>query len=112
MSPPQAALTIILSSDLSFYSIDAVKTVMQKRALAGKSHRGIGETFLRLARGPDALQPQPLSKGVMRLYRGLGVSAIRSTLTHGLLWLIIDNVQSFIDRGHLSATQGAVEAHL
>lgn len=93
-------------------SIDAVKTVMQKRALAGKSHRGIAETFMLLARGPDPLQPQPLNKGVMRLYRGLGVSAVRSTISHGLLWLIIDNVQSVITRNHLSATQEVADPSL
>ncbi|KAL7409938.1 mitochondrial carrier [Mrakia frigida] len=78
-----------------------------KRALAGKSPRGIVETFTLLARGPDPLNPQPIGKGVARLYRGLGVSAARSCLTHGMLWLIIDNVQSFIERGHLSVTASA-----
>jgi solute carrier family 25 (mitochondrial carnitine/acylcarnitine transporter), member 20/29 len=34
----------------------------------------------------------------MRLYRGLGVSALRSVTTHGLLWTILDYVSVWIDR--------------
>ncbi|CDZ97046.1 mitochondrial carrier [Phaffia rhodozyma] len=91
-----------VSSWALIYPVDAIKTRMQKRALSNKSYRGIWETFGRIAKGPDSLHPQPMSKGFMQLYRGLGVSAARSCLTHGLLWFVIDNVSSIIDRGSLS----------
>jgi len=33
-----------------------------------------------------------------RLYRGLGVSAVRSVTTHGLLWTVFDYTGGVIDR--------------
>jgi solute carrier family 25 carnitine/acylcarnitine transporter 20/29 len=36
--------------------------------------------------------------GFARLYRGLGVSALRSVTTHGLLWTFLDYVGGHIDR--------------
>lgn len=35
--------------------------------------------------------------GVTRIYRGLGVSALRSITTHGLLWTFFDITSNYID---------------
>jgi len=80
------------------YPMDVVKTKVQQRALAGERYRGVVETLTRLIRGPDPQNPKPLLAGVGRLYRGLGVSAIRSITTHGLLWTCFDLVSGYIDR--------------
>jgi len=79
------------------YPLDVVKTKVQQRALAGERYRGVGETFHRLIRGPDPQNPKPLLAGMARIYRGLGVSAIRSITTHGLLWTFFDLVANYID---------------
>ena len=47
--------------------------------------------------GPDPNNPKPLLAGVTRIYRGLGVSALRSITTHGLLWTFFDLVSNYID---------------
>ncbi|EJF66072.1 mitochondrial carrier [Dichomitus squalens] len=80
------------------YPLDVVKTKVQQRALAGERKRGVVETFRRLIRGPDPDHPKPLLKGIARLYQGLGVSALRSVTTHGLLWTFFDLTASYIDR--------------
>ena len=51
-----------------------------------------------LTPGPDPQNPKPLVAGIGRLYRGLGVSAVRSITTHGLLWTFFDLVSNYIDR--------------
>ena len=48
--------------------------------------------------GPDQNHPKPIHVGLGRLYRGLGVSALRSVITHGLLWTVLDYVSGWIDR--------------
>jgi len=47
--------------------------------------------------GPDPNNPKPLFAGIARIYRGLGVSAVRSITTHGLLWTLFDSVANYID---------------
>ena len=47
--------------------------------------------------GPDPSNPRPLHEGISRMYRGLGISAIRSITTHGLLWTFFDLVAEYID---------------
>ncbi|KAF9013909.1 mitochondrial carrier domain-containing protein [Cyathus striatus] len=79
------------------YPMDVVKTKVQQRALAGERYRTPFETLKRLIRGPDPSNPQPLLAGVARIYRGLGVSAVRSVTTHGLLWTLFDMTGSYID---------------
>ncbi|KAJ8078874.1 hypothetical protein PM082_013158 [Marasmius tenuissimus] len=79
------------------YPLDVVKTKVQQRALAGERYRGVFETLRRLIRGPDPERPKPLMAGIGRIYRGLGVSALRSITTHGLLWTIFDVVSNYID---------------
>ncbi|KAF8758383.1 mitochondrial carrier family [Rhizoctonia solani] len=59
--------------------------------------RGVFETFKRMLRGSDPNSPKPLLVGLTRLYQGLGVSAFRSILTHGMLWTFFDWVGNFID---------------
>ncbi|CAE6434044.1 unnamed protein product [Rhizoctonia solani] len=79
------------------YPLDVVKTKVQQRALAGIPPRGVFETFKRMLRGSDPNSPKPLLVGLTRLYQGLGVSAFRSILTHGMLWTFFDWVGNFID---------------
>ncbi|KZT09666.1 mitochondrial carrier [Laetiporus sulphureus 93-53] len=79
------------------YPLDVVKTKVQQRALAGEQRRGVLETLRRLIRGPDPKAPKPILLGLARLYRGLGVSAVRSVTTHGLLWTFFDLTASYID---------------
>ncbi|KAH6918485.1 mitochondrial carrier domain-containing protein [Coprinopsis sp. MPI-PUGE-AT-0042] len=79
------------------YPLDVVKTKVQQRALAQDRYRGPFETFHRLLRGPDPSNPKSLVAGLTRLYRGLGVSAIRSITTHGLLWTFFDMTATYID---------------
>lgn len=93
-----------------------MKTKVQQRALAGEKYRGPLETLHRLLRGlsllpprillashtpdptgPDPNNPRPLLAGIGRLYRGLGVSALRSITTHGLLWTLFDMTAHYID---------------
>lgn len=88
---------------------------MQQRSLAGERYRGPWETLYRLVRGkyfseeleslyfythytgPDPNSPKPILAGVARIYRGLGVSALRSITTHGLLWTLFDMTAQYID---------------
>ncbi|KAG8762663.1 hypothetical protein FRC12_008927 [Ceratobasidium sp. 428] len=79
------------------YPLDVVKTKVQQRALAGIPPRSILDTFKRMLRGPDPNSPKPLLLGLARLYQGLGVSAFRSILTHGMLWTFFDWVGNYID---------------
>ncbi|KAF8212119.1 mitochondrial carrier [Mycena galopus ATCC 62051] len=72
------------------YPLDVVKTKVQSRHLAGERYRGVFETLHRLVRAHTS--------GCARIYRGLGVSALRSITTHGLLWTFYDLVSNYIDR--------------
>lgn len=93
-----------------------VKTKVQQRALAGEPRKSVWVTLSRLVRGKwyhlshlllrtyvsptgtDQNHPKPILLGLSRLYRGLGVSALRSVTTHGLLWTVLDYVSGWIDR--------------
>lgn len=86
-----------VSSWALIYPLDVVKTKVQQRALAGTPPRGLRETLHRLIRGPDPDAPKPILVGLARIYRGLGVSALRSVTTHGLLWTLFDVTASYID---------------
>jgi len=79
------------------YPLDVVKTKVQQRALAGERKRTVFETLHRLIRGPDPNAPKPVLLGIARIYRGLGVSALRSVTTHGLLWTFFDLTSAYID---------------
>ncbi|KAG2054717.1 hypothetical protein BDR06DRAFT_982290 [Suillus hirtellus] len=86
-----------VSSWALIYPLDVVKTKVQQRALAGTPPKGVWETLRRLVRGPDPKDPKPVLAGIARIYRGLGVSAVRSITTHGLLWTIFDITSHYID---------------
>lgn len=86
-----------VSSWALIYPLDVVKTKVQQRALAGEAYRGPLETLTRLVRGTDPANPKPFLAGMTRIYRGLGVSAIRSITTHGLLWTFFDYTSNYID---------------
>ncbi|KIM49339.1 hypothetical protein M413DRAFT_438523 [Hebeloma cylindrosporum] len=79
------------------YPLDVVKTKVQQRSLSGERYRGPWETLYRLVRGPDPNAPKPILAGITRIYRGLGVSALRSITTHGLLWTLFDLTAQYID---------------
>lgn len=101
--PPFSPSAAPSSSHCLSLAIDGCKTNIQKRALSGKPNLGLRKTFQDLLRGEDPSKPQSLRVGILRLYKGLGVSAVRSMLTHGLLWLLIDNVSDWIDQGRQDA---------
>ncbi|KGB76325.2 hypothetical protein CNBG_2163 [Cryptococcus deuterogattii R265] len=86
-----------VSSWALIYPVDAIKTKAQQRALSRLTPRTPAEQFHRLVRGTDKDNPKPLLSGITRLYRGLGISMIRSMLTHGLLWTLVDAAGSYID---------------
>lgn len=48
--------------------------------------------------GPDPNAPKTMIQGFARIYRGLGVSAARSIITHGMLWTFVDAISNWIDR--------------
>jgi len=102
--PIHASLVPFLSGSISgvtswalIYPLDVVKTKVQQRSLAGEPYRTPWETLVRLIRGPDPGAPKPLIAGIARIYRGLGVSALRSVTTHGLLWTLYDFASMRID---------------
>ncbi|KAJ3538175.1 hypothetical protein NM688_g6558 [Phlebia brevispora] len=86
-----------VSSWALIYPLDVVKTKVQQRALAGAPYKTPLVTLRRLIRGPDPDAPKPLLLGMARIYRGLGVSALRSVTTHGLLWTLFDMTADYID---------------
>jgi solute carrier family 25 carnitine/acylcarnitine transporter 20/29 len=106
--------TFPLFTKLTFFPhFIRVKTKVQQRALAGTPPKGVWETLRRLVRGtadqysratmaqnslgPDPKDPKPVLAGIARIYRGLGVSAVRSITTHGLLWTFFDITSHYID---------------
>ncbi|KAG0699656.1 hypothetical protein DFH29DRAFT_983430 [Suillus ampliporus] len=70
-----------VSSWALIYPLDVVKTKVQQRALAGTPPKGVWETLRRLH----------------AYIAGLGVSALRSITTHGLLWTFFDITSHYID---------------
>ncbi|KAG7527509.1 hypothetical protein FFLO_06869 [Filobasidium floriforme] len=79
------------------YPVDDRQTKHQQRALAGLQPRPFIQQMSRLVRGTDEANPKPLLIGLGRLYRGLGISMMRSVMTHGLLWTLIDRTKIWID---------------
>ncbi|ODO05736.1 hypothetical protein I350_04797 [Cryptococcus amylolentus CBS 6273] len=86
-----------LAGVTSWALIYPVDTKAQQRALSGLPMRTPIEQLSRLVRGTDKSNPKPFLTGMARLYRGLGISMIRSMLTHGLLWTLVDATGSYID---------------
>ncbi|TIA75133.1 hypothetical protein E3P92_00839 [Wallemia ichthyophaga] len=107
--PPQVAAflggaTAGISSWLLVYPVDVVKIVVQQRMLSELPPKSPKEILVHLVRGsnPD-LPPRPLLIGIGKLYRGLGVSASRSTLAHGLMWALYESMMGRIEEEHASA---------
>jgi solute carrier family 25 (mitochondrial carnitine/acylcarnitine transporter), member 20/29 len=67
------------------------------RLIRGKHQLQVFFFLLTGTAGPDSNAPKPLLAGIARIYRGLGVSALRSITTHGLLWTLFDTVANYID---------------
>ncbi|WVQ68566.1 uncharacterized protein L199_006775 [Kwoniella botswanensis] len=81
----------------SWALIYPVDTKAQQRGLSGLEPRTPWVQLKRLVRGTNKDNPKPWLMGIARLYRGLGVSMIRSMLTHGLLWTIVDAAGNWIE---------------
>ncbi|WWC71282.1 uncharacterized protein I206_105235 [Kwoniella pini CBS 10737] len=86
-----------LAGVTSWALIYPVDTKAQQRGLSGLEPRTPLYQLKRLVRGTDKENPKPWLTGIARLYRGLGVSMIRSMLTHGLLWTIVDAAGNWIE---------------
>lgn len=71
-----------MTRQLLVYPLDLIKTRVQRDALAGLPRTSAIETFRYLTRD-----------GVGRLYRGLGVSAVRSVIQHGVMWTILEQLR-------------------
>lgn len=54
-------------------------------------------TLLKRGIGPDPNARKTIPQGIARIYQGLGVSALRSITTHGLLWTLFDLTATYID---------------
>ncbi|GAA5862248.1 hypothetical protein JCM3774_004837 [Rhodotorula dairenensis] len=76
-----------VSSWALIYPIDLVKAKVQRNALAETAYERPLDIFKRLSAG-----------GVTKLYRGLGISAVRSVFTHGCMWSILEQTRGAIVR--------------
>lgn len=93
---------------LSVYPVDLLKTNVQQRSLSGHPRQlSELELFHHLLREkppkPNPNSTTPLSKDTnvkrfLRLYRGLGVSALRSFISHGLTWLLIESISESLSK--------------
>lgn len=88
---------------LLVYPVDLVKTNVQQRTLSSHPKQLTGyQLFLHLLRErppPNADAKRDTSiKRFLRLYRGLGVSALRSFISHGLTWSIIEALSDKISQ--------------
>lgn len=84
------------------YPIDLIKTQVQRDALAGAQRQSAMKVFKRLLQRGDAketdfnLRRVPLSR-FLQLYRGLGISAVRSFISHGLMWTTIEAITQRVE---------------
>ncbi|POY70600.1 hypothetical protein BMF94_6378 [Rhodotorula taiwanensis] len=88
------ALTTFISGSVAgvsswalIYPVDLVKAKVQRNALADAPYERPLDIFRRLSAG-----------GVTKLYRGLGISAVRSVFTHGCMWSILEQTRGVIIR--------------
>lgn len=107
-SCPRSPLVLTLLST-PVYPIDLVKTNVQQRALSGHGAQMTGwqlfNSLLRERPPPNPRTRDTAARRFLRLYRGLGVSALRSFISHGLTWMIIETVSERISqRRPLSAS--------
>lgn len=87
------------------YPVDLIKTKVQRDALAGMPRQFTGwQVFLHMIKERPPIEQQGKEKGpkdtlvrrFLRLYRGLGVSALRSFISHGLTWTLIESISGKI----------------
>lgn len=84
------------------YPIDLIKTQVQRDALAGLERQSTMAVFRRLLQRGDPepsefqLRRVPWSR-LLRLYRGLGISALRSFISHGLMWTTIESISQRVE---------------
>lgn len=83
------------------YPVDLLKTNVQQRTLSHHPLQLTGyQLFTHLLRErppPDNATRDTFVKRFLRLYRGLGVSALRSFISHGLTWTIIESLSDKIE---------------
>lgn len=83
-----------IASWLIVYPVDLLKTNVQQRTLSNHPRQLTGyQLFVHLLRErppPDNAKKDTSVKRFLRLYRGLGVSALRSFISHGLTWSLIE----------------------
>ena len=95
-----------IMSWLSIYPLDLIKTQVQRDVLAGAPRRS-GFTVLRRLLMQHEGEHEPVKKArsirdlpihrFLRLYRGLGISAMRSFISHGLTWTLIESITRHIE---------------
>ncbi|KAJ1030393.1 hypothetical protein NDA16_001302 [Ustilago loliicola] len=96
---------------LIVYPVDLIKTKVQRDALAGNPKQFSGwQVFLHMIKERPPIQGEATEGGgkkrilktdtflarFLRLYRGLGVSALRSFISHGLTWTLIESISGKI----------------
>ncbi|SPO19909.1 related to carnitine/acylcarnitine translocase [Ustilago trichophora] len=92
---------------LIVYPVDLIKTKVQRDALAGNPRQFTGwQVFLHMIKERPPIQAEGQKQGILktdtfparflRLYRGLGVSALRSFISHGLTWTLIESISGKI----------------
>ncbi|MCO5589805.1 hypothetical protein L7F22_043774 [Adiantum nelumboides] len=89
-----------IASWLFVYPVDLLKTNVQQRTLSGHPQQLTGmQLFTHLMRErppPNPSQRDTFLRRFLRLYRGLGVSALRSFISHGLTWTLIETIAAKI----------------
>ncbi|EPQ32446.1 uncharacterized protein PFL1_00642 [Pseudozyma flocculosa PF-1] len=94
-----------IASWLIVYPVDLIKTKVQRDALAGNKRQFTGwQVFLHMIREKSAAERASTPGGgrdtlllrYLRLYRGLGVSVLRSFISHGLTWMLIETISQRI----------------
>lgn len=96
-----------ITSWLLVYPLDLIKTQVQRDCLADQPRQSAYTVFRRLllqnegesdqtAIRRKSLRDVPLSR-FLCLYRGLGISAVRSFLSHGITWSIIEGISRHVD---------------
>ncbi|KDN44711.1 mitochondrial carrier [Tilletiaria anomala UBC 951] len=92
-----------IASWLIVYPVDLLKTNVQKRELSGHPRKLTGlQLFARILSErpppPGQVSTDTLPKRFLRLYRGLGVSALRSFISHGMTWSLIETISARISQ--------------
>ncbi|PWN52108.1 mitochondrial carrier [Violaceomyces palustris] len=101
-----------IASWLIVYPVDLIKTKVQRDALAGNPRLFTGwQVFLHMIKERPTESAADRGDGqevgirrgkdtvlrrFLRLYRGLGVSALRSFISHGLTWTLIEGISQKI----------------